>query len=102
MLLSALRERGASLAEAAAVMTRMPQRLVSIRVQRKGDLGDATDVWDLVRAHETRLGDDGRIVLRASGTEPLVRVMVEAADEAACERHAAALVTVVETELALD
>ena len=89
MLLAALRERGMSLAEAAGVMTRMPQRLVSIRVERKGDLGDAAEVWDLVRAHEQSLGDDGRIVLRASGTEPLVRVMVEAPTSDECEKIAA-------------
>lgn len=88
MLLSALAEQGVSLAEAASVMTRMPQRLVSIRVQRKGDLGDAVEVWDLVRGHEAALGDDGRIVLRASGTEPLVRVMVEAPTSDQCEKIA--------------
>ena len=91
MLLSALAERELTLADAAAVMTRMPQRLVSIRVERKGDLGDAAEVWDLVRAHEADLGDDGRIVLRASGTEPLVRVMVEAPTSEQCEKIAAGI-----------
>ena len=85
LLLSALAERGVGLAEAAAVMQRMPQRLVSIRVERKGDLAGATEVWDLVATHEAELGDDGRIVLRASGTEPLVRVMVEAPTSEQCE-----------------
>ena len=89
LLLTALAERGISLAEAAAAMTRMPQRLVSIRVERKQDLAGAADVWDLVRAEEAALGDDGRIVLRASGTEPLVRVMVEAPTSGECERIAA-------------
>jgi phosphoglucosamine mutase len=85
MLLTALSEQGADLGAAAAVMTRMPQRLVSIRVQRKGDLAGAAEVWDLVQRHEAELGDDGRIVLRASGTEPLVRVMVEAPTSDRCE-----------------
>lgn len=88
MLLTALSEQGIDLATAASVMTRMPQRLVSIRVQRKGDLGGAAEVWDLVRGHESALGDDGRIVLRASGTEPLVRVMVEAPTSDQCEKIA--------------
>lgn len=88
MLLSALAERELTLADAASVMTRMPQRLMSIRVERKGDLGDAAEVWDLVRAYEGDLGDDGRIVLRASGTEPLVRVMVEAPTSEQCEKIA--------------
>ncbi len=88
MLLAALGEQGLDLADAAGVMSRMPQRLVSVRVTRKGDLGAATDVWDLVRAHEAALGDDGRIVLRASGTEPLVRVMVEAPTSEQCDKIA--------------
>ncbi len=89
LLMSALGEQGITLAEAGAVMERMPQRLVSIRVERTGDLGDATEVWDLVRKHEADLGDNGRIVLRASGTEPQVRVMVEAPTSEQCERIAA-------------
>ncbi len=88
LLLSALAERGITLAEAAAAMTRMPQRLVSIRVERKHDLPGAAAVWDLVRAEEQALGADGRIVVRASGTEPLVRVMVEAPTSEECERIA--------------
>lgn len=88
MLLVALADRQQSLSEAAAVMTRMPQQLVSVRVLRKDDLPGATEVWDMVRAEEAALGDDGRIVLRASGTEPLVRVMVEAPTSEECERIA--------------
>ena len=88
LLLSALAERDLTLADAASVMQRMPQRLVSIRVERKGDLADATGVWDLVHTHESDLGSDGRIVLRASGTEPLVRVMVEAPTSEQCDRIA--------------
>jgi phosphoglucosamine mutase len=84
-LLSALVEDGRTLAEAGAVMTRLPQRLVSVRVLRKEDLPGASAVWDAVRACEDELGDDGRVVLRASGTEPLVRVMVEAPTEERCE-----------------
>ena len=85
MLLAALSERGTTLAEAGAVVVRMPQALVSVRVERKGDLAEATHVWDLVRTAEDALGDDGRVVLRASGTEPLVRVMVEAPTSEQCE-----------------
>jgi len=91
MLLAALAERGQSLSDAASVMTRMPQRLVSVRVERKDDLPGASEVWDMVRAEEQALGDDGRIVLRASGTEPLVRVMVEAPTSEECDRIADAI-----------
>jgi phosphoglucosamine mutase len=52
-----------------------------------------------VDALSEKLGNDGRIVLRASGTEPLVRVMVEAEDEAECERICGYLAGLVETEI---
>src|SRR5262249_28783865 len=56
-------------------------------------------VWQEVEALSEKLGDDGRIVLRASGTEPLVRVMVEAADEAECERICTHLARLVQSEI---
>lgn len=84
-LLEALVAQGRPLADAAAVMSRLPQRLVSVRVARKHDLADAAPVWDAVREAERELGQDGRVVLRASGTEPLVRVMVEAPTVERCE-----------------
>lgn len=88
MLLAALSERGTTLAEAATVVVHMPQALVSVRVERKGDLAGVAEVWELVRAAERDLGDDGRVVVRASGTEPLVRVMVEAPTSEECDRIA--------------
>ena len=59
-----------------------PQVLLNVPVKDRAALDEAEQVWDEVRAAEARLGDDGRVLLRASGTEPLVRVMVEAVDEA--------------------
>jgi phosphoglucosamine mutase len=85
-LLEALRARGERLSEAARVMRRLPQRLVNVRVERKERLADAGGVWDAVRRCEAELGDDGRVVVRASGTEPLVRVMVEAPTADECDR----------------
>jgi phosphoglucosamine mutase len=80
---------------AATAMTRLPQVLLNVRVKDRDVLTKATTVHDEVAAVETELGDRGRVVLRASGTEPLVRVMVEApTDEqarAAAERIAAAV-----------
>ncbi len=101
LLLAALARAGESLAEAAALVTKYPQRLVSVRADRTR-LRDAVPVWEAVRTAEAELGREGRVVLRASGTEPLVRVMVEAADETTCERHCAALLAVVEAELGLE
>jgi phosphoglucosamine mutase len=101
LLLAALAHTGEGLADAARLVTKFPQRLVSVRADRTR-LRDADVVWEAVRTAEAELGRDGRVVLRASGTEPLVRVMVEAADEADCERLCQLLVATVEQELGLD
>jgi phosphoglucosamine mutase len=85
-LLRALRERGEDLRTAAAIVQRLPQRLVNVTVARKQDLPDAAPVWDAVRRAEAALGEDGRVVVRSSGTEPLVRVMVEAPTVQDCDR----------------
>ena len=100
-MLAALAHSGEGLADAARLVTKFPQRLVSVRADRTR-LRDAEAVWEAVRSVEAELGRDGRVVLRASGTEPLVRVMVEAADEADCERLCQLLVQTVEQELGLD
>lgn len=98
-LLGALVAGGRSLAEAGAVMQRLPQRLVSVRVARKGDLAGAEGLWAAVRACEEELGEDGRVVVRASGTEPLVRVMVEAPSEEQCARWCETMAELAEREL---
>ena len=98
LLLAALRRSGRSLAEAASVIEKYPQRLISVRADRAGLAGCAA-LHAAVGDAESELGAEGRVVLRASGTEPLVRVMVEARDEASCERIARELVAIVEREL---
>ncbi len=85
-LLGAVAEAGRPLAELASVVVRLPQKLVNIRVVDKESLAGAAAVWDAVKACEDELGDDGRVVVRPSGTEPLVRVMVEAPTDADCDR----------------
>ncbi|HEY1634267.1 MAG TPA: phosphoglucosamine mutase [Acidimicrobiales bacterium] len=78
-LLDLLRRRGRPLAELAGeAMTRLPQELVSVAVPRPDQLASAGAVWEEVAAVEAELGRAGRVLLRASGTEPVVRVMVEA------------------------
>jgi phosphoglucosamine mutase len=81
-LLSVMKETGASLAELATVMTRLPQVLINVADVDRERLDDATAVWDLVARESERLGDQGRVLLRASGTERVIRVMVEAATSA--------------------
>jgi phosphoglucosamine mutase len=100
-LVARMAETGKSLAELAQVMTVFPQILVNVggvdRERLEGDQG----VADAVAAIEAELGDTGRVLLRPSGTEPVVRVMVEAADQATADRVAHELADVVRERLAL-
>lgn len=90
LLLQALRQMDVSLAEAAAVMRRLPQRLVNVRVRDREELAGCARVWAAVDAESRRLDGDGRVLVRTSGTEPLVRVMAEGPTpedvDATCER----------------
>jgi phosphoglucosamine mutase len=80
-------------------MEKLPQRLVNVRVARREALSEAAGVWAAVERESEGLEGRGRVLVRPSGTEPLVRVMVEAPDEGECEEIAARLVQVVEREL---
>jgi phosphoglucosamine mutase len=92
---------GKSLAELATVMTVYPQVLVNVPgVDQHGLEADA-GVAEAVRAAEAQLGDTGRVLLRPSGTEPLVRVMVEAADHEAAAAIAEQLAAVVRDRLTI-
>jgi phosphoglucosamine mutase len=87
------------LSELATVMRRLPQVLVNVRVADRRSLDGATTVWRAVQDEQDRLGDRGRVLVRPSGTEPLVRVMVEAETEQAARATADRLAAVVTTEL---
>ena len=92
---------GKTLAELAAQMTVFPQILVNVRGVNHTALSSSDAVAAAVAAVESELGDSGRVLLRPSGTEPMVRVMVEAADQVTADTHAHALAEVVRVELAL-
>jgi phosphoglucosamine mutase len=98
--LSIAAERGCSVAELASAMRKFPQAVVNVAVGRKERLGDSPAVAAAIEAAEADLGDAGRVLVRPSGTEPLVRVMVEAASEEDARRHADALAEVVRSQLA--
>jgi phosphoglucosamine mutase len=80
-VLAIMKRTGRSLAELAAPMPRYPQVLENVRVTSRIDLEASTQIQDTIARAQRLLGDSGRIVLRASGTEPVVRVMVEGRDE---------------------
>ncbi len=85
---------GKSLAELASVMTVFPQTLINVRGVSRSRATDA-DVVAAVEVASAALGDSGRVLLRPSGTEPMVRVMVEAASQADAERIAGELADIV-------
>jgi len=85
---------GRTLGELRSAVVKLPQTLINVRVEAKLDLADPALAAAVV-AVERELGGKGRVLLRASGTEPLVRVMVEGDDEHDVERHAQALAAVV-------
>ena len=103
-VLDVLHRSGRSLRELAAVMTRLPQVLRNVAVLDRQSLDGATEFWDEVEGVRRRLGADGRVLVRPSGTEPVVRVMVEALTlqeaEATCEELCAAVTRCLGTPVA--
>jgi len=87
-VLRVVKQSGRTLAELAAGMARFPQTLINVRVSRRIDPAAAPGVQAAVARAEQSLGRRGRVVLRASGTEPVVRVMVEGEDQAEVARLA--------------
>jgi phosphoglucosamine mutase len=100
-LLSRMASTGRSLAELAGVMTRLPQVLVNVRGVDKARADSDLAVRAGVEAAEAELGETGRVILRPSGTEPVVRVMVEAPTFEQAQQVADALAKTVEQALAL-
>lgn len=98
LLLEALVRSGESLARAAGIVVKYPQVLLNVPA-RRADLPAASAVWASVTEAEAELAGDGRVVLRASGTEDLVRVMVEASSLERCETIARSIASVVERDL---
>ena len=78
---------------------RLPQKLENVRISDRGAVEGATALWDAVEEENTKLEGNGRVLVRASGTEPLLRVMVEAPTEKVCDEVCKRLVGVVEREL---
>lgn len=80
-VLSILQKSGKRLSELAAVMTALPQVLLNVRVRERRKIEDMPEVAELIADIEERLGDNGRVLIRYSGTEPLLRIMLEGQDQ---------------------
>ncbi len=101
MLASRVAETGRALADLAGVMRHFPQVLVNVKDVDKSRLEACSAIAEAVSAAESELGTTGRVLLRKSGTEPVVRVMVEAEDVGQAQLIAGRLVDVVKAELSL-
>jgi phosphoglucosamine mutase len=80
-LLAIMQRTGKPLSELASIMTSLPQVLVNVRVEKRGSLEAVPEVARMIAAAEEKLADTGRVLIRYSGTEPLLRIMLEGQDE---------------------
>lgn len=87
-LMNRMVQTGASLADLASAMRALPQVLINVKVADKATAAAAPSVRTALEQAEAELGDTGRILLRPSGTEPMIRVMVEAPEESVAQRVA--------------
>ena len=98
-VLAAMKRSGRTLAELSSGMPSYPQVMINVRVAERGDPMESAAVRGAVERVEQSLAGAGRVVLRASGTEPVIRVMVEGRDHSAVTRHAEDLAEVVRSSM---
>lgn len=99
-VVAAMRASGQTLKALAADLDLCPQTLINVRIAEKVDLSENAQIQAAVEAAEAHMGERGRVLLRPSGTEPLIRVMVEADDAALAQSQAKEIALVVEQSLA--
>ena len=96
--LMVLRDHDGPLSELNHLMTTYPQLLKNVKVYSKNGWEENEQIRAAVEAAKEELGNDGRILVRESGTEPVIRVMVEAASDEICEKYVNSVVKVIESE----
>ena len=101
-LASIIKMTGKSLSQLARQMKKYPQSLVNVRVTDKYRVEENVDVQEVMTRVEVEMNGEGRILVRPSGTEPLVRVMVEAATDEAAQHYAQTIADVVKEKMGLN
>jgi phosphoglucosamine mutase len=80
-VLAIMQRTGKPLSELAEVMIALPQVLLNVRMEERREINDLPEVQKMIRAAEQKLGETGRVLIRYSGTEPLLRIMLEGQDK---------------------
>jgi len=101
-LVNVMKETGKPLSELAAEMQIFPQVLKNVKVIDKNEALTNPVILQEIEAVEKELGNDGRVLVRPSGTEPLVRVMIEARTEEECNKYVDRIVRVIQDVLGLE
>ena len=99
-LLCAMIKNNKRLSEMGALMTKFPQVLLNVRVKNKNGWESKQAICEVIKKYQQELGDNGQILVRASGTEPLIRIMAEGPKQERLEQIAGAIADVVTHELA--
>ena len=99
-VLAIMAKEGKPLSELAQVMTRTPQVLINTAVDKKVPLEQLPDVQAMIKSIESQLGEDGRVLVRYSGTEPLLRIMLEGENQATVQAWAEEIADAVRETLA--
>ena len=94
-ILAVMQETGSKLSELVAGMSKYPQTMINVRVANNTNPDDSPAIREAAEKAQSELADTGRIVLRASGTEPVIRVMVEGQDKKVVDDVAKRLADVV-------
>jgi phosphoglucosamine mutase len=98
-LLSVLKKENKPLSKLAKIMRTFPQVLINVKVKRKAPLEEIPELKHVISKVEKELGDEGRVLVRYSGTQPVCRVMLEGPTESETERLAKEIAQVVEDKL---
>jgi phosphoglucosamine mutase len=98
-VLSIIKDSRTGLSELASVMKRAPQKLINIRVKEKPEISSLDSMSKAIEKAESTLGDQGRLLIRYSGTEPIARVLVEGVDRRQVDELAADLANVLKSEI---
>jgi phosphoglucosamine mutase len=98
-LIAAMVKEGKPLSEMAAMMDIFPQKLINVDVQRKPDITSVPKIMEVIRQVESELGEEGRVLVRYSGTQNMCRVMVEGPSDAVTEKYCRQIADIVRSEL---